>query len=122
MGCDDVTQDGSATAASVPDLCKLSSAQLAKMSVNEIRRQMMQMGVDSTGCYHKRDLIQRLIAAGRVAASTQRASESVLPCERICDSQLQGRGEAAAEVVFSEEGNEAITVYRDGADAEASSD
>jgi len=120
--CDDIAQGGSLMAVNVPDSCKLSSAELANMSVKGIRDHMIQMGVDTAGCYQKRELIQRLIAAGRVAASSQRASELVLPSERIAESQLQGLGESAADVVFSEEGNEAIAVYRDGAASEAASD
>merc|ERR1712232_568482 len=84
--------------------------------------QMMQMAVDSAGCYQKRELIQRLIAAGRVATSSQCASELALPSEHMSDRQLRVLSESTAEGVFSEEGDEAITVYRDGAGAETSSD
>merc|ERR1712232_576473 len=82
--CDDATQDRFTSTESVPESCKITSAHLGSMSVNEIRQQMVQMGIDITACYEKRGLIQRLIAAGRVATSRPGASESATP--------LQARG------------------------------
>lgn len=110
--------------ANVPDSCKLSSTQLAHMSVSEIRRNMMQMGVDFTGCHEKRDLIQRLIAAGRVVVASPGASELVAPSDCSSASDLQGRSEVVGEtleVAFSEpEDGACIAVYGEDTNAERS--
>merc|ERR1712113_74941 len=118
--CDDAAQERRTASASVPDSCKLSSTQLANMNLNEIRYQMVQMGVDSAGCHQKRDLIQRLIEAGRVTTSNCGASE-LFECGAHRETQAESEHAGHAAEVAPSEGDElAISVFRHGEVADAS--
>merc|ERR1712060_939732 len=120
---DEAKQNKFAMASSVPDLCKLSSAQLANMSLNELRCHMIHMGVDFTGCHQKRDLIQRLIDAGRVSsASSHGASEWVAPVERSIASEFQVQNEGEGEIAEATSSTEdsAIVVFKHGSALDAS--
>jgi len=44
-----------------------SVAQLEAMSVREIKAEMTRLGVDSSGCLEKNDLIQKIVSAGYVS-------------------------------------------------------